>query len=117
MTAVLQIVVPTRFVLDIAGSKYHNFLECRSDDDMISLARFESPAVGLEVISARGTPGHITEVRELSELEAKDFRDTSPGDLLISILWKNDKTSTFPQWELDAIHVKDRDTSTTEFLP
>jgi len=83
---------------------------------MISLARFESPTVGLQVISARGTPGHITEVRALSEPEAKVFRDTSPEDLLISIQWENGKSSRFPQWELDAIHVKDRDTWTPEPL-
>ena len=73
---------------------------------MTSLAYFENPAVGLEVLSAKGTPGHVTRVHELSEDDAKNYHDTDAGELLIAIQWDNGKTSAFPQWELEAVQVK-----------
>ncbi len=73
---------------------------------MASIACFENPSVGPEVISATGTPGHVTRVHELSEDDAKNYHDTDAGELLIAIQWDNGKTSTFPKWELEAAQVK-----------
>lgn len=73
---------------------------------MSSLSEIENPEVGLEVVSAIGTPGKIAEIHALTAHDAQHWRHTEVGELLITIKWEHDGHSTFPQSQLDAVQVK-----------
>lgn len=74
---------------------------------MSSLADIEKPEIGLEVISAIGTPGKIAQIQALTENDVRNWRHTEVGELLITIKWEHDGHSTFPQSQLDAVQVKE----------
>jgi len=74
---------------------------------MTSMAEIEKPKIGLEVVSAIGTPGKIAQIRVLTEDDVRHWRDTEVGELLITIKWDHDGHSTFPQSQLAAVHVKE----------
>lgn len=72
---------------------------------MTALTAIESPAPGLAVFSALGTPGVISTTRPLKNDEVETWRHMVPGELLITIEWENGKTSTYPHSQLDAVKV------------
>jgi hypothetical protein len=74
---------------------------------MSSLSEIEKPEIGLEVVSAIGTPGKIAQIQVLSENDVRHWRDTEVGELLITIKWDHDGHSTFPQSQLAAVQVKE----------
>lgn len=74
---------------------------------MNSLAVIEKPEIGLDVISAIGTPGRIAQIQVLTENDVRNWRHTEVGELLITIIWEHDGYSTFPQSQLDAVQVKE----------
>lgn len=74
---------------------------------MNKLSEVKNPKIGLEVISAIGTPGKVSEVHVLTEHDAQYWRDSNAGELLIQIKWDHDGHSLFPQSQFDAVTVKD----------
>jgi hypothetical protein len=72
----------------------------------VPLSEVPSPTAGLRVISARGTPGRIANIRPLTDREVNIvWNDVVHGEKMILIRWENGKTSEFPHSKLEYVLV------------
>jgi hypothetical protein len=74
---------------------------------MTALSEMKNPELGLEVISAIGTPGKVFRIQVMTAHDTSHWRDSEVGELLITVKWEHDGHSTFPQSQFDAVQVKD----------
>jgi hypothetical protein len=71
---------------------------------LVSLSEIASPTVDLSVVSARGTPGKIANIRTLTDREVNIvWRDVVHGEKMILIQWESGKTSEFPHSKLEYV--------------